>query len=338
MSRCNDFLITIDREEWQKIRRFSKEWWAFRLGRIEQLQGIGRIVFRVSLETGTATPLFSLPQLIDTDLLHSSARGQADFWGKAFSRGLRTVYFDSEGHLVISDVFGVFRVNRAGEVLSHCSIPQFSDLHSALPGRAPDRFLVTSTGAEEIIEADWSGKIHEQFRLHDVFGTATYSGHDALLRKHPDRRLIPINHKPQIYHVNWAEYFDGGDRMLISCHTPGTIAMLRRAGSGWEFEWQRLYFPYCHRPAIDEARGVFYVPSSRTDEVMAVEIASGKILWKTPNIEFGKAVLLNGDDHVVAADCNGKRLLELDRTNGKVVREIALPGIPYGVCPLPQDW
>jgi hypothetical protein len=338
MSRCNEFLITIDREEWQKIRRFSKEWWAFRLGRIEDLQGIGRMVFRVSLETGKAEPLFSLPQLIDRELFHSAVKGQADFWGKAFSRGLRTMHFDNDGHLVISDVFGVFRVDRSGKVLAHCSIPEFSDLHSSLPGRAADRFLVTSTGTEEMMEVDWSGTIHERFRMHDVFGTATYSGHDAVLRKYPDRRLIPINHKHQIYHVNWAEYFDGGDRMLISCHTPGVVAMLRRAAEGWTIDWQRIYFPYCHRPAVDEARGVVYVPSSRTDEVMAVEIESGRILWKTPGVQFGKAVLLNGDDHVVAADCNGKRLLELDRTNGAVVREIALPGIPYGVCPLPSGW
>lgn len=336
--RSDQYLLTIDREEWRPVRRrdiHRKEWWAFRLGKLDWLEGLGRTVHRANLADGTVHPHFVVPQRVQPEVLDNVV-GRLSFWAKALSRGMRSLWFDADGSLVVADVFGVYRLSPAGDVARYVTSEHFSDVHSALPGSADDRLLVANTGTEEILEVDWSGNLVERIALDRVFGTGASSEQARIIRGCPDRRLIPIDHSKQIFHVNWARYVGGHDRMLISCHTPGTVSMLRRDAVGeWKVEWQRGYFPHCHCPDVDEDRGVLYVPVSRTDEFRAVDLASGRTLWVAPNMRYGKACAIAGPDHVVAGDCNGKRIVEFERATGRATREVALPGIPYGLCAFP---
>ena len=339
MIRYDNFLATIDREEWKPVSRkeiHRKEWWAFRLGRLDWLEGLGRTIHRVDFATGTVGAFAVVPQLVQPEVLDNVVR-RLSFWAKALSRGMRSLWTDVDGTIVVADVFGVYRLGPDGNVLAHITSENFSDIHSALPGRDGKHLLIANTGTEEILEVDWSGHVVERIAMHEVFGTGPAAEQDRIIRGCPDRRLIPIDHSKQIYHVNWARFVGGSDRMLVSCHTPGTVSMLRRGTNGhWTVEWQRGYFPHCHCPDLDEERGVFYVPVSRTDEVRAVDLATGRTLWVASGIRYGKATSINGPGHVVVGDCNGKRLVELDRTTGTVAREVALPGIPYGICPVPS--
>jgi len=337
VEQVSDFLVTIDREEWQGLRQrevLRKEWWALTLRRFEWLSGVGRTLFKASLETGVVTPLFEVPQRVDPAVMEELLPKLAT-WGKALSRGMRSIWVDGDGNWVVSDVFGIYRMDPTGQIRQYLSLPEFADIHCAYPGRDADHLLVTCTGTEELVEVRWDGTVVETIPMGAVFGTGTNTALAPRLARNPDRRRLPLDHSKHIYHVNWAQYLPGG-RILVSCHTPGLVAVLeRRDGEGWVPQWHRGYFPHCHCPVLDEAAGEFYVCVSRTDEVRAVRVDDGRTLWAAPGISYGKAVALNGPNRVVAGDCNGKRLVELDRATGAMVREVALPGIPYGICALP---
>ena len=73
---------------------------------------------------------------------------------------------------------------------------------------------------------------------------------------------------------------------------------------------------------------------SRADEVRAVDLASGETIWTVGEIRYGKAVQITGPEHLLVGDCNGKRLVEINRITGNVTRDCPLPGIPYGICDL----
>lgn len=327
------FLVTIDREEWQSVRRHEihkKEWWAFKLKRLDWLHGVGRTVFQVDLDKNSAEPLFSVPQQLDKALL-DDVQGRLAVWAKALSRGMRTIWYDGDGNIVLADIFGVYRLSPKGELLKYLTITDFGDIHCVQPGRDKDHLLVTCTGTEEILEVRWDGTIVERIVMKEVFGTGVNTALQKGLDTYKDRRLLPLDHTKHVFHVNWARFLSDGKTILISCHTPGLVATLRKDGGAWKVVWQHGYFPHCHCPDLDEASGVFYVCVSRADEARAVDSNTGHVLWRADRILYGKATVITGPDRVVAGDCNGKRIVELDRATGKVTREVKLPGIPYGI-------
>ena len=335
MAPPDEYLITIDREEWKAFRRFEvwrKEWWAFALRRYDWLHGIGRTVYRVSFDDRTAKPEFSVPQRLDQVLL-GDVLSRFSHWAKSLSRGMRTLWRDADGHIVLADIFGIYRLTRTGAVERYLSIPDFSDLHCVLPGKDQEHLLVTSTGTEEILEVNWDGTIVERIRMNEVFRTGANTALKGALACTKDRRLLPLDHLRHVFHVNWAKWLQDGMSMLISCHTPGLVAILRKDNAGkWSVVRQLGYFPHCHCPALDEVNNIVYVAVSRSDEIRAVDVASGETLWTVGDIRYGKAVEIVGSEHLVVGDCNGKRLVEINRMSGKVVRDCPLPGIPYGIC------
>jgi outer membrane protein assembly factor BamB len=113
------------------------------------------------------------------------------------------------------------------------------------------------------------------------------------------------------------------------------VAILRPGPDGeWEVAQSWSCFPRCHGPVLDRARGTFIVLSSRTDQAMEVDMATGKKLWCANNIRFGKGALILDEHRVLVTDCNGRRLVELGRKTGVELWSCPTPGIPYQVAVL----
>jgi len=209
---------------------------------------------------------------------------------------------------------------------------RFSDVHSATPNNDNTRLLVASTGTEEILEVDWSGRIHRVIHLPDLFQLPVSPPIKKEFALHPDRRTMRLDHKRELFHVNWAEWADGGKAILASCHQPGLVLLIDVATSeAPRIAKQWGYFPQCHGPSLvgDEA---LFVSVSKTDEVIEVDPINGRRRWTAGSMGFGKRVMPLTHDRVLACDCNGKRLVEISRVDGRVLWECKLPGLPYSVA------
>ena len=326
------YLVTIDREEWSSARRweFWKPEWHIERGRkFEKIQGIGRTIFEVDRSSGECRALFQLPQLLDPKVLRESWNEQSA-WTKSITRGLRAITPLADGSLVINDIFGVYHTTREGKVLNYVTSERFADVHCATPNKDNSRLIVASTGTVEVLEVDWSGLVHREIHLPDLFQLPISPRVEHEFAAHPDRRCMRLDHSRELLHANWAEWLAEGKSILVSCHQPGLVLVIDVASDKPHVAKQWGYFPQCHGPSLlpDEA---LFVSVSKTDEVVEVDPASGRRRWTTRNMGFSKRVTPLSGHRVLACDCNGKRLVEIDRSNGKIVWECSLPGLPYAV-------
>jgi len=334
----NKYLVTIDREEWSSARRweFWKAAWHIERQRdFAKIHGIGRTVFEVDRESGVCRALFQLPQLLDPKVLRESWNEQSA-WTKSITRGLRAITPLADGTLVINDIFGVYHTTYEGRVLKYVTSERFADVHCATPNSDNTRLLVASTGTEEILEVDWNGQIHRAIHLPDLFELPVSPRVEKEYKVHADRRSMRLDHARELFHVNWAEWVEEGKTILASCHQPGLVLVIDVTGDKPKIAKQWGYFPQCHGPSLlrDEA---LFVSVSKTDEVVEVDPSNGKRRWTTPNMGFSKRVLpLNGET-ALACDCNGKRLVEIDRADGRILWECFLPGLPYAVAVEARD-
>jgi len=330
------YVVTIDRDEWLNTRKWEvwkKQWW---IDRFKPGRRLGRTLFVVDREKNTCRPLFELPQKMEPKTYKALWRNQ-DMAAKAFSRGLRSFTQTKAGTCVINDMFGVYETTPTGEVLRYLSLPIFTDLHSALPNADNTRILVTCTGLEEVQEVGWDGTIYRRIAMHKVFGTARAPEVIEVEKRYPDHRLIPINARREFYHVNWAEWIEEGRRMLVSLCLPGAVAILKFTGrEECSVERQWTYYPKCHAPTLDFKRGTFLVASSHTNQALEVDMETGEPVWVAENILFGKEVDIVDEKRAIAGDCNGRRLVEIDRNTGAELWSFNLPGIPYDVEVLRQ--
>lgn len=327
------YLVTIDREEWSGARRweFWKAAWHIERQRdFEKIQGIGRTVFEVDRDTGECRALFQLPQLLDPKVLREAWNEQSA-WTKSITRGLRAITPLADGSLVVNDIFGVYHTTREGKILNYVTSERFSDVHCGTPNRDNSMLILASTGTEEVLLVDWSGRVHQTILLPDLFELPVSPRVEREFARHPDRRSMRLDHSRELFHVNWAEWIIEEESILVSCHQPGLVLVIDVASGQPHIAKQWGYFPQCHGPSLlgDDA---LFVSVSKTDEVIEVDPVSGKRRWTTRNMGFSKRVTPLGDNRVLACDCNGKRLVEIDRSNGKIVWECALPGLPYSVA------
>jgi hypothetical protein len=325
-------IITIDRTEQKYSRRYeiyTRRWWRERLFTPPVTNG--RTVYRIDFDSGVATPLFDLPQLLDPAILKAAYNNQP-WHRKVVTRGLRTIVPHGDGY-VICDVFGIYDVDATGKVLRYLTTPEFSDLHSVFPNEDNSRLLVTTTGLEQVQEIGWDGTVFDRISFPELYGIGFAKSLVAERAKQSDLRIMQVEMSRHLFHVNWAEYLDAGHtRMLVSLYVPGIVAILtRKRDGGWEIERTWSYFPKCHCPTIDFERNSFIVAISGTDQAVEVDMESGKILWIADNIRFGKSAVILDSRRALLGDCNGRRLVEIDRETGAEIRSISLPGIPYGV-------
>lgn len=334
------YLVTIDREQWARVRRYEiwkKQWWALRTRRADWVQGLGRTVFEVDRASGSCKPLFELPQLLDKRILGQSWRCQ-DSWTKSITRGLRTLSVLKDGGYVVNDVFGIYETDSTGSVRRYVSLPCFSDLHSAIPNRDNSRLLVTSTGTEEIFEIDWAGRIHRRIHIPTLFDLPPSPAVLEEQAKHGDCRIMHLNHSREFFHVNWAQWIEPGVQMLISLHAPGIVATVsfnRHGNPKIQHSWS--YFPHCHGPSLDRKRNSLLIAVSRANTVTEIDLDSGKSIWTAHNIGYAKRVEPINEQIALAVDCNGKRLVELNRNTGEETWSCSLPGLPYSVTVVPHD-
>lgn len=290
-------------------------------------------MFVVERERKRVERLFSLPQAFSVTRDFGRDSGV-----KSFSRGLRSVRVTGET-LLISDVFGVYETDRHGRVKRYLSLPIFSDLHSALPSEDGSRVLVTSTGVEQILDVGWDGSVHQRIDVAGLFGLAPSALVVAAMKRHPDHRLIPFSSASQSFHCNWAQRLDGG-RLLVSLFFQGMVAILAPSGEvareGFTIEKSWSCFPRCHSPVLDLRRGTLVVASSLTDQVMEVDMESGRRIWTAAGIGFCKGVTLLDERRALVTDVNGRRLVELDRDTGREIWSCPLPGMPYNAAELPS--
>lgn len=328
------YLVTIDREEWEPPRRWQvwrKHWWAMHTRRPELAAGIGRTVFEVCRDTGHARAAFDVPQLLDRDVLGSSWMEQST-WTKSISRGLRAITCLPGGGYVINDVFGVYELDEQGRVTRYVTSPDISDLHCALPNSDNSRLLLSNTGCEEVLEIDWQGEVLRRIDLPALFDLPPSRKWLDARARHVDARTMRFDHNRELFHVNWAEWLVEGEELIVSCHGPGVVAKIdvRTEGRPQVVDsWS--YYPHCHGPTLDQLNSRLLVAVSKTDEVREICTRTGATVWRTPGIGYGKRVVALSDTCAVATDCNGKRLVEIDRQTGEIRWEAELPGLPYGV-------
>jgi len=326
------YLVTIDRDEWLNTRKWEvwkKQWWEDRFR--PRPPRLGRTVFVVDRQKETCSRLFELPQYLDDAIYKALWRNQ-EWAGKAFTRGLRTLIQTKEDTFVLCDMFGVYETDRTGNVRRYLSLPIFNDLHSALPNADNTRILLSNTITEEVLEVGWDGTIYRRVPIHKAFRIGPGHNVEAMKQQFPDHRLIPLDSRRELFHLNWAEWLEEGKRMLVSFFVPGMVAILKFTGNEEcciERKW--TYFPRCHAPAIDFKRGTLLVAVSAADQVMEVDMETGKPLWIADNIRFGKSITILDDKRVLVGDCNGRRLVELNRDTGRELWSHPVPGIPYDV-------
>lgn len=293
--------------------------------------GIGRCVYEVCRETGEARVAFELPQLLDPEVLGSSWVEQST-WTKSISRGLRAITCLPDGGHVVNDVFGVYETDSNGDVRRYATSPEISDLHCAIPNSENTRLLLSNTGCEEVLEMDWYGNILWRLDLTALFGVSPSTKWLKARAEHADARTMRFDHGRELFHVNWAEWIVEGQELLISCHAPGVVVRVDvRDGSNPRILDSWGYFPHCHGPTLDQDKNRLLIAISKTDEVKEVCTRSGDTVWSTSGIGYGKRVIAADEHSAVATDCNGKRLVEIDRRSGQVQWNAKLPGLPYGV-------
>lgn len=327
------YLVTIDREEWSSARRWEfwkSAWHVERQRDFEKIQGIGRAIFEVDRDTGDCRELFRLPQLLDPKVLRDSWNEQSA-WTKSITRGLRAITPLADGSLVINDIFGIYHTTREGKVLNYVTSERFADVHCATPNKDNSRLIVASTGTEEVLEVDWSGRVHRAIHLPDLFQLPVGPRIQKEYAQHPDRRSMRLDHTRELFHVNWAEWLVEGKSILASCHQPGLVLVIDVAGEKPKVAKQWGYFPQCHGPSLLEDEALF-VSVSKTDEVVEVDPVTGKRRWTAGNMGYSKRVFPLDAKRVLACDCNGKRLVELSRRDGSVLWECKLPGLPFAAA------
>ncbi len=328
------YYVTIDREEWDSPRRWQawrREWWAV-YGRDPRFAaGIGRTVFEVDRHSRTVHPAFSLPQRLDREVYRQSWVDQSS-WTKTIARGLRAISPLPDGSFVVNDVFGVYHCLPTGEILNYVTLPRLSDVHCARPNTTNSRLLIANTGAEEAIEVDWSGVVHLAVSIPQLFGLAPSARVQAEVTRTPDARLARFDHTRELFHFNWVEWLDEGEIFLASFHAPGTIATVKKNGNGWELDRRWSYYPHCHGPTLDPDSRTIMAAVSKTDQVVEFDLDTGLPRWVIRGIGYGKRVARLSADRALVTDCNGRRLVEVDRESGQVVWECPVPGRPYDVA------
>lgn len=266
-------------------------------------------------------PVVELPQGLDP-VIERALSEDARKW----NRGLKTIRPYSGGW-VVCDLFGVYRLSPDFKIERYLSIPQFTDIHSALP--YGDRMLISNTGIDQVLWVDWQGRILETIDLHRWYPATPWMEHDleVLAREvGGDLRLLPLDWARESCHVNWAEESPLGT--MISCFVPGEILFFK---DGWPVHRLRAA-EKCHGPRfLAQSRTVIYL-SSEANRIVETDLA-GEEVWSADGFAFAKSIHPLADGTFLVADTGNRRIVQVDRKTKGIVWECPVPGTPYDVQP-----
>lgn len=243
---------------------------------------------------------------------------------RAWNRGLKTIR-PIPGGYVLCDIFGVYRLNQDFEIERYLSIPEFTDIHSALP--AGETLLVSNTGVDQVLWVDWNGKILDSIDLHRWFPATPWMAEDLEFTRRElggDLRLMPLDWARESCHVNWAERTSMGT--MISCFIQGDILFFNEGKPTLRVPARAK----CHAPRFIEATRTILFTASEENKVVEVDL-EGRVLWSMDGFQFAKYAELLPNGNLIVADTGNQRIAEIDRRARRVVWECPVPGTPYDV-------
>lgn len=276
-----------------------------------------RRVYSVDPATGGCEVAFELEQRLPRDI-EEKLGAESRVW----NRGLKTIRGVAGGY-VICDIFGVYRLNENFGIEHYLSLPDFTDIHSAIP--YGDRLLITNTGVDQALWVDWDGVIQERIDLHRWFPATPWMASDlAVVRAKlgGDLRLMPLDWARESCHLNWAELTPLG--LMLSCFIQGEIIFfndgrptLRVPGSA-----------KLHAPRYLPATETILFSASEENRIVEVDL-KGREVWSMDGFVFAKYADILPSGNMIVADTGNKRITEVDRAKKRVIWECELPGTPY---------
>lgn len=272
--------------------------------------------------TGKCDPVVELPQGLDP-AIERALNEDARKW----NRGLKTIRRYKRGW-VVCDIFGIYRLGPGFEIEQYLSIPQFTDIHSAIP--YGDRILVSNTGVDQVLWVDWTGKILDSIELHRWYPATPWMAHDleVLARQAGgDLRRLPLDWARESCHVNWAEETPMGT--MLACFIQGEILFFKEGRPVHRLPAGDK----CHAPRFSEQTRTILYSSSEENRILEVDL-QGKELWSLGGFQFAKAANPLEDGTIIVADTGNQRIALVDREARRVIWECAVPGTPYDVQPL----
>lgn len=244
---------------------------------------------------------------------------------RAWNRGLKTIRPLSDGGFVVCDIFGIYRLSNTFEISDYVSIPEFTDIHSALPDG--DLLIVSNTGTDRILWVDWEGKIHRSLDLHRWFPATPWMEHDMTRVAEQfagDYRLMPLDWARESCHLNWAEQTPLGT--MASCFIQGEVLFFNDG----KVSSRVAAASKLHAPRYLEQTQSILFSASEENRVVEVDM-EGNELWSMDGFHFAKSASLLPNGNVIVGDTNNYRIAEVDREKNDIVWECDLPGTPYDV-------
>lgn len=206
---------------------------------------------------------------------------------------------------------------KAKKEKSRITNPEFNDLHSLEP--VGDRFLVSSSGIDAIVEVDRSGKTHYSW-------WATEHGLDKLHTGEVRHLARDVDHSELFYptlthtvHPNSA-LPDGDDNILMTLFHLGVLVRLDRKTGACRVLTEGLDCPHGIKPL---AQGGWTLPDSRHYRVLLLDEAFQVVDHLEHDFGWVQDATPLPNGHVIVADANHNRLVEISVEDHAVVHEFS---------------
>ena len=218
--------------------------------------------------------------------------------------------FENEKYRVCDELGDqVVTINSRGDVCSFISHPFFNYLHDI--DRLNDRFLVTSTGVDAILEFSRSGKL--LFEWHAVLHgyTKTPTGITREIDFDADHRGIRYATLDRTAHINSAAYFDDfGERILTTFFHRGQLVSIDKLTGDYQVIYDGLDHPHAIHRGID---GGFIFSETGVNKVHVLD-ESLKPVKSFDNIhgcEWIQDSIFNPSGNILIGDANKARIIEV---------------------------
>lgn len=284
-----------------------------------------RDIFLIDSRTGGCAVAVTLAQLLPSEV---DRRLSPD--AKAWNRGLKTIFASGDGY-VVCDIFGIYRLSGDFRVERYLSLPEFTDLHSAVP--VGDALLISNTGADEILLVGWDGVIRERIALHRWFPATPRMAENleaVRVREGGDRRLMPLDWSRESCHANWAEPTPLG--VMVSCFIQGEILFFNDGEPVRRVNALRKI----HAPVYLKESDTILFAASEDDAIVECDL-EGREVRRMEGFQFPKSAVGLACGGVAVADTNARRVVGTDPRKNEIMWECAIPGTPYHVLPVSGD-